>query len=85
MANPSNGLAFSEMDHSLINSLAEQAALAINNSDAMNLRLAKSRMDSDLTLARDVQELFLTQNSQTVKALKSMPLFYHHPKSEGFL
>ena len=49
-----------QMDFSLISSLAEQAALAIKNSDAMNLRLEKSRIDSDLHLASEVQELFLT-------------------------
>ena len=75
VANPSNGLSFSEMDHSLVNSLAEQAALAINNSDAMNLRLAKSRMDSDLTLARDVQELFLTQKFPDCKGLEVDALY----------
>ncbi len=70
VSNPSNGLSFSEMDHSLVNSLAEQAALAINNSDAMNLRFAKSRMDSDLSLAKNVQELFLTQKFPNCKGLE---------------
>jgi phosphoserine phosphatase RsbU/P len=69
VANPSSGLTFSEMDLSLVNSLAEQAALAIKNSDAMNLRLAKTRMDSDLSLAKDVQELFLAQKSPACKGL----------------
>ena len=69
VANPSSGLTFSEMDLSLVNSLAEQAALAIKNSDAMNLRLAKTRMDSDLTLAKEVQELFLAQKSPECKGL----------------
>lgn len=61
VANPTSGLPFSQIDFSLISSLAEQAALAIKNSDAVNLRLAKSRIDSDLHLASEVQELFLTQ------------------------
>jgi sigma-B regulation protein RsbU (phosphoserine phosphatase) len=69
VANPSSGLTFSEMDLSLVNSLAEQAALAIKNSDAMNLRLEKSRMDSDLGLAKEVQELFLAQKSPESKGL----------------
>ena len=69
VANPSSGLTFSEMDLSLVNSLAEQAALAIKNSDAMNLRLAKTRMDSDLSLAKEVQELFLAQKSPECKGL----------------
>ena len=69
VANPANGLPFSETDLSLVNSLAEQAALAIKNSDAMNLRVEKTRMDSDLTLARDVQELFLAKESPDFKGL----------------
>lgn len=70
VANPSSGLTFSEMDFSLVNSLAEQAALAIKNSDAMNLRLEKSRMDTDLSLAKEVQELFLAQKSPDSKGLE---------------
>ena len=70
VANPANGLPFSETDFSLVNSLAEQAALAIKNSDAMNLRVEKTRMDSDLTLARDVQELFLAKESPDFKGLE---------------
>lgn len=70
VANPSNGLSFSQMDFSLISSLAEQSALAIKNSDAMNLRLAKTRIDSDLHLASEVQELFLTQNFPEHKGIE---------------
>ena len=58
------------MDFSLISSLAEQAALAIKNSDAMNLRLEKSRIDSDLHLASEVQELFLTQKFPAYKGIE---------------
>ena len=70
VANPTNGLSFSQMDFSLISSLAEQAALAIKNSDAMNLRLEKSRIDSDLHLASEVQELFLTQKFPAYKGIE---------------
>tara|TARA_B100001093_G_scaffold510673_1_gene577005 strand:- start:565 stop:2007 length:1443 start_codon:yes stop_codon:yes gene_type:complete len=70
VANPANGQTFSETDLSLVNSLAEQAALAIKNSDAMNLRVEKTRMDSDLTLAKDVQELFLAKESPDFKGLE---------------
>ena len=70
VANPSNGLSFSETDFSMINSLGEQAALAIKNSDAMNLRFEKNRMDGDLKLAHDVQELFLTRVFPPSKGLE---------------
>ena len=36
----------------------------------MNLRVEKSRMDSDLSLARDVQELFLAKESPDFKGLE---------------
>ena len=61
---------FSETDFSMVNSLGEQAALAIKNSDAMNLRFEKSRMDADLQLAHDVQELFLTREFPELKGLE---------------
>lgn len=70
VANPSSGLSFSETDFSMINSLGEQAALAIKNSDAMNLRFEKNRMDGDLKLAHDVQELFLTRVFPPSKGLE---------------
>jgi len=70
VANPANGLPFSETDFSMINSLGEQAALAIKNSDAMNLRFEKNRMDGDLKLAHDVQELFLTRVFPPSKGLE---------------
>ena len=75
VANPTNELPFSETDLSLVNSLAEQAALAINNSDAMNLRLEKSRMDSDLRLAHDVQELFLQHRFPNSKEIEVDALY----------
>lgn len=70
VANPANGQSFTQMDFSLICSLAEQAALAIKNSDAVNLRLEKSRIDSDLHLASEVQELFLTHQFPEHKGIE---------------
>jgi len=59
VANPANGLAFGETDFSLVNSLAEQAALAIHNSDVMLLGIEQNKLDMDLALASNVQSLFL--------------------------
>lgn len=70
VANPASGQSFTATDFSLVNSIAEQAAMAIRNSDAMNLRLSKSRMDADLQLAREVQELFLAQSFPDCKGLE---------------
>jgi len=59
VANPANNLAFGATDLSLVNSLAEQAALAIHNSDVMHFGIEKNKLDMDLALASNVQSLFL--------------------------
>ena len=69
VANPANGLPFTETDFSLVNSLAEQAALAVRNSDVMHLRIEKNRFDMDLSLAREVQTLFLADSFPDSKTL----------------
>ncbi|MEN8661477.1 MAG: GAF domain-containing protein [Lentimonas sp.] len=38
VANPADGLAFTDTDFSLVESLAEQVEIAIHNSDAMQLQ-----------------------------------------------
>ena len=69
VANPASGLPFSETDFSLVNSLAEQASLAVRNSDVMNLRIDKNRLEMDLSIARNVQALFLTEKFPASKDL----------------
>ncbi len=70
VANPSNDLAFGETDFSLVNSLAEQAALAIHNSDIMHLGIEKNKLDMDLALASNVQSLFLPAEFPSSKDLE---------------
>jgi len=70
VANPANGLSFSQTDFSLVNSLAEQAALAIYNSDVMRLGIEKNKMDLDLALASNVQSLFLPVAFSSSKELE---------------
>ncbi len=69
VANPSNGLPFTENDFSLVSSLAEQASLAVRNSDVMHLRIEKNRLEMDLSLASNVQALFLTEKYPLAKNL----------------
>lgn len=59
VANPANELPFTETDFSLVESLAEQMALAIYNSNAMQLQIEKNKLDLDLELAGNVQSLLL--------------------------
>ena len=59
VANPADELAFTDTDFSLVESLAEQVGLAIHNSDAMQLQIEKNKLDVDLELARNIQNLLL--------------------------
>lgn len=59
VANPADGMSFNETDFSLVVSLAEQAAMAIHNTDLMALQLEKSRIDFDLSLASNIQGMLL--------------------------
>ena len=84
VANPASGQSFTATDFSLVNSIAEQAAMA-RNSDAMNLRLSKSRMDADLQLASEVQELFLAQSFPDCKGLEVNAHYTPSAKLGGLL
>jgi sigma-B regulation protein RsbU (phosphoserine phosphatase) len=59
VANPGDGLSFSETDFSLVESLAEQAGLAINNNQLLSYQLEKNRLDLDMELASSIQGLLL--------------------------
>ncbi|WP_309400890.1 SpoIIE family protein phosphatase [Cerasicoccus maritimus] len=59
VANPADGLAFNETDFSLIESLAEQAGLAIHNSDLMQVQMEKQKLDFDIAMASSIQGMIL--------------------------
>ena len=59
VANPSDNLAFTETDFSLVESLAEQVGLALHNSEAMQLQIEKNKLDLDIELASNIQGLLL--------------------------
>lgn len=59
VVNPADGLSFNQTDFSLVRSLAEQAGMAIHNSDYMTLQIEKNKLDFDLSLASSVQGLLL--------------------------
>ncbi|PXA03707.1 protein serine phosphatase [Coraliomargarita sinensis] len=67
VANPADGLAFTETDFSLVESLAEQVGLAVHNSAAMQLQIEKQQIDLDMQLAAKVQGLLLTKDYPTSK------------------
>lgn len=69
VANPIDGMAFNETDLSLMKSLADQAGMAIHNSDYMALQIEKNKMDFDLSLASSIQGMLLPQELPKISGL----------------
>ncbi len=69
VANPSDGFCFNQTDVSLIQTLAEQAGLAIHNSFLLNLQLEKRKLDVDLTLASNIQQMLLPTTFPRIESL----------------
>ncbi len=69
VANPADGMGFTDTDVSLVSSLAEQAALAIHNADQINLQMERQRLDLDLSLAANIQGMLLPSKLPHVPGL----------------
>jgi len=69
VCNPSDERPFTETDYSLVEALAEQAGLAVHNADFLSLLVEKQRIDLDLALASDVQQMLLPRTMPTVPGL----------------
>lgn len=59
VANSADGEPFTANDYSLMQSLAEQAALALHNAEFLNLQIEKQQLDLDLSLASGIQQMLL--------------------------
>ncbi len=70
VCNAADGLPFTETDYSLVEALAEQAGLAVHNADFVALEVEKQRIDLDLTLASDVQQMLLPREMPFVPGLE---------------
>jgi len=62
VANPADNIAFNETDFSLVQSLAEQAGMALHNLHLMELQLEKKQLDFEITLASNIQGMLLPQS-----------------------
>jgi sigma-B regulation protein RsbU (phosphoserine phosphatase) len=69
VCNPSDQQPFTESDYSLVEALAEQAGLAVHNADFLSLLVEKQRLDLDLALASDVQQMLLPRTMPAVPGL----------------
>lgn len=70
VCNAADGLPFTGTDYSLVETLAEQAGLAVHNADFVALEVEKQRIDLDLTLASDVQQMLLPREMPLMPGLE---------------
>lgn len=59
VTNPVGDRQFTEMEFSLMQSLGEQAALALHNAEFLHLQLERKQLDLDLSLASGIQQMLL--------------------------
>lgn len=69
VANPAGDQPFGESDFTLIQSLAEQAALALHNAEFLHLQLERRQFDLDLSLASSIQQMLLPRNTVAIDGL----------------
>ncbi|MGF1483439.1 MAG: SpoIIE family protein phosphatase [Opitutales bacterium] len=70
VVNPADGMDFNQTDFSLVQSLADQAAMVIQNSDLVHLQIEKNKMDFDLTLASSIQGMLLPATFPKTESLE---------------
>jgi sigma-B regulation protein RsbU (phosphoserine phosphatase) len=69
VANPAGERAFTRMEFSLMQSLAEQAALALHNAEFLHLQIEKQQLDLDISVASGIQQMLLPRKTTTIDGL----------------
>lgn len=69
VANSADGHPFSTSDFSLMQSLAEQAALALHNAEFLSFQIEKRQLDLDLALASSIQQMLLPHEAPRIAGL----------------
>ena len=59
VTNPAGDELFDQADFTLMQSLAEQAALALHNAEFLHLQIEKRQLDLDLSIASGIQQMLL--------------------------
>ncbi len=70
VTNPAGDALFNESDFTLMQSLAEQAALALHNAEFLHLLREKQQLDLDLSLARGIQQMLLPREQPTLAGIE---------------
>ncbi len=63
VANSADGQPFTQSDFSLMQSLGEQAALALHNAEHLDFQIEKKQLDLDLSLASGIQQMLLPHDA----------------------
>ena len=69
VANPVDNRFFTETECSLMQSLAEQAALALHNAESLGLQIERRQLDLDLSIASGIQQMLLPSQSTVFPGL----------------
>ena len=69
VTNPAGDEPFSEPDFVLMQSLAEQAALALHNAEFLHLQIERKQLDLDLSLASGIQQMLLPRRTTALAGL----------------
>ncbi len=69
VANSVGGEPFTQTDFSLMQSLAEQAALALHNAEFLHFQIEKKQLDLDLSLASGIQQMLLPREAPRLGGL----------------
>src|SRR5204862_4191269 len=70
VTNPAGEQLFNEADFTLMQSLAEQAALALHNAEFLNLQIEKKQLDLDLSIASGIQQMLLPREMARLDGLE---------------
>lgn len=69
VTNPAGDQLFTPADFTLMQSLAEQAALALHNAEFLDLQIEKKRIDLDLSIASGIQQMLLPREMPRLRGL----------------
>ena len=70
VTNPAGDQLFNEGDFTLMQSLAEQAALALHNAEFLHLQIEKRQLDLDLSIASGIQQMLLPRGTPRLAGLE---------------
>ena len=70
VTNPAGNQLFTPADFTLMQSLAEQAALALHNAAFLTLQIEKKQLDLDLSIASGIQQMLLPRGHTRVDGLE---------------